>query len=409
VDLPKESPVPAGTDIEAAVRAARAGDVPALDAWLRGGGDPNQFDREGWTPLLAAAVRGRAGAVERLLGDWNFPANPDLPHRISGALAIHFAGHAGSVPVAGLLLARRPEHLDAVWDINGHTLLLQAAFYGHLDLASFALARGANTAATTVRGLGALDLAVQFQNQAMIEILRPHDRPAEAKQAWYQALLKRIERVAPAGEEAAQQLADQLVAAIVAGLADPGSGQTLAKVRSLVEAQGADVNRLGGPLLQPPLVVVVTGNNGAPADPRLAALRLELADYLLERGADPTLEERHPMAVDAIIRAAVFNHLDILKAMGRRLSAGRLAAALNQVPVVNGLTGFHDTVLRASTAGPERFPGYLDQVRWFAVNGARSDLEDYSGRTQRAIAEQARDPESRRLILEALASHPTAV
>jgi len=34
--------------------------------------------------------------------------------------------------VAERLLAERPGHLEEAWLINGHTLLLQAAFYGHL-------------------------------------------------------------------------------------------------------------------------------------------------------------------------------------------------------------------------------------------------------------------------------------
>jgi hypothetical protein len=108
------------------------------------------------------------------------------------------------------------------------------------------------------------------------------------------------------------------------------------------------------------------------------------------------------MAVNAIIRAAVFNHLDILRMMAEHMTPQSLAAALNEQPVVNGLTALHDTVLRASTAGPDHFEGYLEQIRWCIASGARSDIGDYSGRTQRSIAEGTKGPENRRRILEAL-------
>jgi ankyrin repeat protein len=166
---PEDETVNASTnDIDRAVMAARDGDAAWLRQWLASGGGPNAYDEFGWTPLLAAAVRGRLNAVEVLLGNENNPADVLTPHRASGAAPIHFAGHSGSVDVAAALLAARPDQLDAVWELNGHTLLLQAVFYGHLDLADFALKRGASTAATTVRGLAALELARQFDNQRMV-------------------------------------------------------------------------------------------------------------------------------------------------------------------------------------------------------------------------------------------------
>jgi ankyrin repeat protein len=395
-------------DVAAAVAVARAGDVAGLRAWLAAGGDPNQHDGDGWTPLLAAAVRGHADAVELLLGGAvGAAADPDLAHRVSHALPIHFAGHSGSVAVAERLLALRPAHLEAVWEINGHTLLLQAVFYGLLELAEYALERGASTAATTLRGLGALEFAQQFQNHAMVDLIRPYDSPREAKGAYYEALLRRFAPITPPAEVAAQQAADRLVAAIQDGLRDAAQSPAaveaaLAAARTLVEQDSADVNRLGGPLRQPALVVAVTGTNGSPASAAVADLRRRVAEYLLERGADPMLHELHPMGAQAVIRACVFNHIDILRSMGRHLSAQNLAAALNEIPIVNGLTALHDSVLRASMVGPDRIEGYLDQIRWAVGSGARWDIEDFSGRTQRAIAEAVEEPERRRRILEAL-------
>jgi ankyrin repeat protein len=379
-----------------AVAAARLGDTQRLAKWLAAGGNPNSYDDDGWTPILAACVRGHAAAVKLLL-EWDGDGvNLSLPYSRSGALAIHFAGQAGSVAVAEFLLDKRPDQLNAVWDLNGHTLFLQAVFYGHADLVEFSLKRGANTAATTVRGLGGMELAEQFQNRLLVDLIRPYDSPAGKKNAYYAALLRRI---APTQ--------DRLVGAIEDGLQkaaeDEGAiGATLETVRKIVEVEHANVNQLGGPLQQPPLVVVVTGNNGSPENRNVAKLRFTLTQYLLNNGADPLIRERHPMAVNAIIRAAVFNHLAVLKTIARYISAVSLRIALNEQPVVNGLTALHDTVLRATTAAPDRLQGYIDQIRWLVANGARIDVEDFSGNTPRSIARSVANPELRRQLMDAL-------
>jgi len=394
-------------NIREGIEASRKGDIPGLKAWLREGNNPNGHDPSGWTPLLWAAVRGHHEAVALLLDNEFTKADVTLPHRESSALAIHMAGHSGNVRTAEIILNHRPDHLNAVWDLNGHTVLLQAIFYGHLDLARVLLQRGADTSITTARGLGPMELCIQFQNQAMMDLIRPFDSPSEAKAAYYQTYLKRIAPIVPPAEKAAQTLADQLVSTIEDGIkkamkAPDSVRETLATVKDLVENQGADVNRLGGPLQQPPLIVTVTGNNGLPAVPAVAELRLRLAEYLLARGADSTLHERHPMGAQTIIRAAVFNHLNILKMCAKVLTPEKHTEAINEIPVVNGLTAMHDTVLRATMAASDRFEGYLEQTRWFVENGGRSDIEDFAGITQRNIAERARDPEVRKRLLDVL-------
>ncbi|MGK2857200.1 MAG: ankyrin repeat domain-containing protein [Thermoanaerobaculia bacterium] len=390
---------------EAGVAAARAGDARALGEWLDAGGNPEGRDGEGWTPLLAASARGHEEAVALLL---ERGASPDTRQGQSAALPIHFAGHSGSIGVASRLLELRPGHLDEIWDINGHTLLLQAVFYGFVDLAKFAVERGANTAAMTLRGLTALDLARQFQNAPMIELLQAAEAPAEAKSEYYKRLLERVAPVTLPEERATQERSDRLVAAIEAGIARAAADastvpETIATVREMLRE--TEVNRLGGPLRQPPLIVAVTGNNGNPANPAVAEVRYRIAELLLEKGADPTLHEVHPMGAQPIIRACVFNHLEILELMSRHMSAEVLRDALNEIPIVNGLTALHDSVLRASMTSPDRLEGYLSQIRWAVGSGARSDIEDFSGRTQRSIAAATADPERRRLLLDALGIH----
>ena len=387
--------------IEEGCGLARDGDVRKLRAWLDGGGNPDRHDVAGWTPLLWAAVRGHADACRELL---ERGADPSIAHRESGALPIHFCGQSGNVPTAELLLNLNPEHINAVWDIHGHTVFLQAVFYGHIELTRYLLARHPDMSITTARGLGAMDLASQFQNREMMDLLRPFDVSAEDKACYYRSYLERIAPVVSPGEKGMQELADRLVRTIEDGIkraaVDVSAVQlTLDAVREIVENEKLSVNRLGGVLQQPPLIVAVTGNNGFPPNPDVARLRARLAAYFLEQGADPTLHEKHPMGVQSVIRAAVFNHLDILKMCEQYVSPQQLTDAINEIPLVNGLTAMHDTMLRATMAAPDRFEGYLEQARWFVAHGGRTDIEEYSGVTQRNIAERAKDPEIRRRLL----------
>lgn len=393
--------------IDTGVGYAANGNYEEMYHWLEDGNNPNNYDNDGWTPLLKAAARGNHEVVKLLLQNPFQEADADMTHMVSAALPIHFAGHSGDIETAKALLNKRPDHLNAVWDLNGHTILLQAAFYGHLSMADYLVKIGANTAITTARGLGPMEMAKQFQNKELIEIIKPYDSSAEAKSNYYQSFLKRITPILPEDKIQEQQLADQLIAIIEQGIkkafTSPESVETtIEKVKEYIEIKLVDVNCLGGPLQQPPLVVTVTGNNGDPSMEAVASLRLQLADYLLKKGADPTLKENHPMNAHTIIRASVFNHLDILKLCENYISSKQLADALNDIPIPNGLTALHDSVLRTSTAAPDRVEKYLEQVRWSVLKGARSDIEDFSGRTQKNIAENLRDENLKKRLLEIL-------
>jgi catechol 2,3-dioxygenase-like lactoylglutathione lyase family enzyme len=144
----------------------------------------------------------------------------------------------------------------------------------------------------------------------------------------------------------------------------------------------------------------VTGPNLAPHAENAATFRTLLVADLLRRGADPLAQERHPMAADAVIRASVFAHIGALRAIADHIPPADLAGALNAVPVINGFTALHDAVVRAGTApDPTR---YLEQIRWERAAGARDDIEDFTGRTQREYAAAISNPERRAAVLDAL-------
>jgi hypothetical protein len=396
----------AGLGVADAIALARAGDVGGLQRWLAAGGNPDQYDLQGWTPLLAAATRGQAPAAQWLVTNPYRKADLSMPHAVCGALPIHFAGQSGDMATAAALLSADPHQLNKVWDLNGHTLFLQAVFFNHPELSAYALEQGADTTITTACGLGGMELAAQFQNRAIMDIIRPFDSPVGEKKSYFDAYLRRIAPVVPARDEATQDRSDKLVRMIEAGLQQAATDGDVARPRDevcqFIDAHGVDVNRLGGPLGQPPLVVVATGSDGEPASPARAALRSELARALLERRADPRVCERHPMGVDTISHAAVFNHRGTLEAISTAMTAEQLADALNHRASVNGMTALHVTVLGATTASPDRLEGYLDQVKWLVANGADVEVEDYCGITQRALAEKVADPPCRQRLLMAL-------
>ncbi|MEI6033105.1 MAG: ankyrin repeat domain-containing protein [Verrucomicrobiae bacterium] len=390
-----------------AIQAAAKGDAAWLRGWIARGGNPDQANEDGWTPLLIASAHGKAAAVDALLNNPIRKADPGVRFAPSGALPIHMAGQSGDVATAKMLLAARPSDLDEVWLLNGHTLLLQAAFYGHVDLAKFAIGQGANPAATTIRGLTALDFARQFDNRPLVEFLEKSAPEKDVQAAYYRALLERIRVPVPPGEEEAQRRSDAAAAAITGALKKAGDApETIGGLEKEVaeKLEGVDVNRLAGDLRQPLLVVDVTGNNPGAHPEASGDLRLRIARMLLDRGASPLAKESHPMGAHAIIRASVFGHLDILKLMGSRITAAELAGGLNEIPVVNGLTALHDAVLRSGTAAESQLPRYLAQIRWETGSGARSDIEDFSGRTQHQYAESIADPARKQAVLDALDS-----
>ncbi|XXT25526.1 aldolase/citrate lyase family protein [Sorangium sp. So ce429] len=403
-------------DVTGALKAARHGDNEVVRDWLRNGGDPNAYAPDGFNLFLAAAAAGNTEVLRMLLLEGAGPRkvdpglplkDPRRPDYRTNILAPHLSTQKGDVQSTLLLLSKYPEQLHARVEVNGHTPLLQAAFYGHVELARSILEKlgailpqGADIeeetlrlfSETTERGLNATQLGRQFQNQAMVEALELFDKATtDAREADTRALLEAIP-AGPRNSEAgtpAQQASETVFSAISSGLAEAAGleepersatvTRVIAELKEATQNPNFDPNRLAGELLQTPIIAAVTGTN---ANEGVARLRREVVDILLEKGADPDKEEMYPMAVDAIIRAAVFNHLDILKRFQAVMTPVAMKQALNHKPAVNGLTALHDSVLRAATGAAS----YLEQIRWARGLGAAADIPDHTGRTQRDFA-----------------------
>lgn len=407
-------------DVNGALEATRHGDNEVVRDWLRNGGDPNAYAPDGFNLFLAAAATGNTEVLRMLLLEGVGPKkvdpglplkDPQRPDYRTNILAPHLSTQKGDVTSTLLLLSKYPEQLHARVEVNGHTPLLQTAFYGHVELAKSILEnlgsilpQGANIeeetlrlfSETTVRGINATQFGRQFQNQAMVEALEPFDKATtEVKEADTKALREAIP-AGPRNPEAGtpvQQASETVFNAItsglaeVAGLEEPERSATVTRVitglKEATQNPNFDPNRLAGELLQTPIIAAVTGTTNA--NEGVARLRREVVDILLEKGADPDKEEMYPMAVDAIIRAAVFNHFDILKRFEAVMTPEAMKQALNHKPAVNGLTALHDSVLRAATGSAS----YLEQIRWARGLGAAANIPDHTGRTQRDFAAAA--------------------
>jgi len=403
-------------DVVGALKAARHGDNEVVRDWLCHGGDPNAYAPDAFNLFLAAAATGNTEVLRMLLLEGVGPKkvdpglplkDPQRPDYRTNILAPHLSAQKGDVTSTLLLLSKDPEQLHARVEVNGHTPLLQAAFYGHVELAKSILENLGSIvpkeasieeetlrlfSETTVRGINATQFGRQFQNQAMVEALEPHDKATtEAKKADTKALLEEIPggrrnpKAGTPGQQASETVFNAITSGLaeVAGLEEPERSATVTRVitelKKASQNPNFDPNRFAGELLQTPIIAAATGTN---ANEGVDRLRREVVDILLEKGADPDKEEMYPMAVDAIIRAAVFNHFDILKRFEAVMTPEAMKKALNFKPAVNGLTALHDSVLRAATGSA----GYLEQIRWARNLGAAANIPDHTGRTQQDLA-----------------------
>lgn len=412
--------------MSSALDAARDGDLEGLHNWLVNGGDPDIADEEGWTPLLIAAARGHASLVELLLFH-NIPrarhADPNRRFPGAGGLPIYMAGQSADISTVKVLLRAFPDHLFETASRNGHTVFLQAAFYGqrpHQQLATYLLEhvgeilsipstdrqsiRAAQTRmfqATNVLGQNATALAKAYNITPMISLLQAHDcTTEEERQAYYQALVKSFAPPLPAdlGERQIQAMTDDVILQIQNGLnaALPLSvdsdefeqlqSDVLSRIDRYLQHPKFQVNRLGSPLQRTPLIIACVGADVGQA---MRLLRDSIVQALLANGADPLVREVRAMGVNAVIRAAVWGHLYVLERFAQRLHPEALAAALNERPPVNGFTALHDSVLRALSADGKLLDDYLHQIAWEISHGARFDIMDFCGKTQEMIASAA--------------------
>jgi ankyrin repeat protein len=266
--------------------AAKAGDIAAVKAMLKNGGDVNEAHGDGMTALHWAASNGDAALAQMLL---SAGANIRATTRLGGITALHIASQGGHANVVAALLAAGADANAAT--STGATAVMLAARAGSTDTVTRLVETGADVnAKEKAFGQTALMIAAGLDRADVVRLLLA--KGADWKAASSVADLKSMTSMMDDGTGRPQQ---QQPGGGVAGvtrayryneLIGTQGGLTAlhfaarqgnaAAARALVDG-GADVNVLSpGDQATPLLVALINGH-------------FDLAALLLDRGANPNL------------------------------------------------------------------------------------------------------------------------
>jgi ankyrin repeat protein len=273
------------------VHRRRASGAHALDSAAQGGHaavvelllahDPGLLDlpgREERSALIAAAGAGHVPLVRSLLGRG---ADPRL-RESDGTRALDWAAQKGLLAVVEQLL----EHDPGLLDLPGYgdrTALIAAAAHSHVELVRWLLDRGADPRLRTPEGGSALDCAAQSGDLPLADALLTHD-PGLLELPGYH---ERTALIAAASNAHAE-----LVGVLLSRGADPRKRET-SGTRALDWAAQKGYQEVVQRLVEhDPALLDLPGYDERTALMAAAANNhVELARWLLERGADPRLRE----------------------------------------------------------------------------------------------------------------------
>ncbi len=161
------------------------------------GADVNEKNKQGWTPLHFATVRGKTECAEVLIAKG---AKLDL-RTGTEKTPLHFAADRGFLPIAELLVESGADILAQ--DDEGWTPLHYAAEKDHIDVAAYLIEQGAEVNLQSARGGTALHEASASASAEMIILLLDHgaDRTLAATNGYIP-----LDYAIELGNEAAEKL-----------------------------------------------------------------------------------------------------------------------------------------------------------------------------------------------------------
>jgi ankyrin repeat protein len=396
-------------------RAVLANDPAAVSRLLKAGANPSAANRYSVTPLSLAATNGNAKIVQALI-DAGADAKANLP---GGQTLLMTAAHTGN-PEAVKIFLDHGGNPNAKEDTNGETALMWAASEDHPEAARLLIARGADVNARSKQLEYKTD---RFGLEGVLTIL-PRGNMTPLMYAAREGSTRAAGVLAEAGANLNLQDPDGTTALILAIMnthydtaalliekgADPNIGDSAGMaalyaavdMNTLIEiygrprrkasgevtglglidkllAHGADPNgRMKAPTLQR-AHTPGDRNLGEGTTPLMRAARngdAAAMQLLLEKGADPTLQEKNHTT--ALMLAA---------GLGRGLGtfADEYATEAEQLEAVKVLLDRHVDINAANDAGQTalHFAALsMDSVvELLATHGANLDAKDKQGRT----------------------------
>jgi hypothetical protein len=391
----------------------------SLQNYIQKGFSKSLINLKSWSLLQTAAVRSNVEIIKYLLNN-NDDIEADINFRLESAdaTALYFAGQSGDIETIKLLLSKNQEQIFDYSKINGHTLLLQLAFFGsenhinsikHIfnnlnkiftnksekDLNDIRLKL---TSATNVRGYNISSMANLWGNALLQEVAEKFDiSTTESRTKYLETLSQNIFEYDKT-IYSRDSLTDEFISCINdffnkinsvsydCNTIEKEKNNTLDKLCKIISNTDFNINKIGGILSETPLISSITGID---IDSKRGMIRYEICKFLLESGADADIEEIHPMRVDAVIRASVLNKFDILKLIAEHTKPLAFKFAMNVKPAVNGQTALQDSVHRAFTSSGDSLTNHLNQIKWMIERGADIDIEDYRGNSPRKLSLEA--------------------
>ena len=370
-----------------ALHEAAIGD---LEAWakklLNSGGDPDQRDARGYTPLMVAATFGSTRVARALL---SHGANPLIADQFTGDSAIHMAARAGWIEVANLLLDHGvPINFQS--KVSGDTPLHYAASIGSRRLIQRFVDQGAALNFANSSGIRPIQLALKHHRGPAVELLlQLGAHPDNLQDAVAAGDIARVQYFLGRGDDPNE--IDLYGTALHRACA---TGQVY--IANMLIDAGADLESSGEPSQSRPLHVAALNDQS------------EIVSLLVDRGADIEAldaEGRTPLMVAGKFKSVaaartILNHGADINARDKiyRDPPIHFAVLSGSVEIVKLLLSQGiDVNLRSGHTGesPLIYPaiiGDVEMVKLLLARGADPRLSDNLGRTAGSIVYQRNSP-----------------
>jgi len=271
--------------------AVRRDDVETVGLLLNGGASATAANRYGISPLLVACEIGNVEVIDKLLR-----AGADANSaNAAGETALMIAARTGKAAAVKRLVAGGAD-INAKESVHGQTALMWAAAEDNLEATRMLLEAGANANTRTPAGFTALHFAVRAGNIPVVKELVAHgakvDDPIQPTAAPRAAAPMRTPtapaaagtgasgaaRTPPAGGAVPASASQAPTASAPYGQRPAAAGNGNAGVTQLLQVFNTGSRRGGGIGGTSPLVLAITNAH------------FELASTLLDLGADPNAD-----------------------------------------------------------------------------------------------------------------------